>query len=62
METATLSQKIYIESISLQRGEFLTVYANGKQIELRVTPTGRIEIYSDDVREIMSFAEWYLIS
>ena len=62
MDVPMITKEIYISSISIDPGEYLTIYANGKTIEVRVTPTGKIEIYSDDVKAVVPFSEWYSIS
>ena len=62
METATVTREIHISTLNLKPGTYVTIHADGEPIEIRVTPTGKVEIYSDKIKVIHKFDDWYNIS
>ena len=62
METATITREIYVSTLNLEPGQYITIHAYGELIEIRVTPTGKVEIYSDKIKAIRKFDDWYSIS
>ena len=71
MKPPTIDIRQGMESIHVFRGEVLTVYlhscmrykveGDAMQIELRVTPSGVIEIFAPSNVDVINFDNWYYI-
>jgi len=62
MEAGTLNKTIHIDTVNLKPGQYVTVHAAYATLEIRVTPTGKVEIYCDEVKDVRGFDKWYHIS
>ncbi len=49
MEAPKITKSIEVQDIGLSKGQYLTVWLAGHQVELRVTHGGEPEIYVDGV-------------
>lgn len=63
MDPATGSVSVFgktnIETVHIIAGQFLTVWMDGVQIELRMTPRGNREIYiAEGEVKVAPFSEW----
>jgi len=52
------SVKANCEEVFIKPGEFVTVWANGVQIEIRVLRDDTLEIFADKPVEVKLFKEW----
>lgn len=63
MEPATgnvfLSGKTNIETVRVARGQYVDIFLEGIQVEMRVLPNGAVEIYSDEKFDILPFEKWW---
>ena len=48
---------INVEEIRVEPGEYITVWLNGIQVELRVLPNGRRQIYCNKLHTV-PFSKW----